>query len=132
MADGKKSFVFFSSWERYLKTLELDRDLDYVNAVARAIIQYGLSGEIENDDPTVLSRVEAVCADLMQSNAARYNAATQGGAQGGRPRAYDHDTIKALRDHGLTHQQIADELGCGIRTVQRALKNVEDEEEEEI
>lgn len=125
----KKSFVFFSSWERYLKTLELDRDLNYVNAVARAIIQYGLTGEVENDDPTVLSRVEAVCADLMQSNAARYNAATKGGVQGGRPREYDHDTIKALKDRGFSYQQIADEIGCGIRTVQRALKNIEEEEE---
>lgn len=131
MAESKKSFVFFSSWERYLKTLELDRDLDYVNAVARAIIQYGLSGEVESDDPTVLSRVEAVCSDLMQSNASRYNAAIKNGTQGGRPRAYDYDTIKALRDMGLTHQQIADELGCGTRTVHRVLKSIETSEEDE-
>lgn len=123
----KKSFVFFSSWERYLKTLELDKDIDYVNAVARAIIQYGIYGEVENEDPTVLSRVEAVCSDLMQSNAARYSAATNGGSQGGRPREYDPELIKVLRNAGKTYQQIADELGCGVRTVQRALNSNEDE-----
>ena len=130
MSQEKKSFVFFSSWERYLKTLELDRDINYVNAVARAIIQYGLTGAVESDDQTILSRVEAVCSDLMQSSASRYNAALKNGTQGGRPRAYDYDTIKALRDMGLTYQQIADELGCGIRTVQRVLKSTEEEEEE--
>ena len=73
MSEPRKSFVFFSSWERYLKTLELDKDINYVNAVARAIIQYGIAGEVESADPTILSRVEAVCADLMQSSTARYN-----------------------------------------------------------
>lgn len=129
MPEDKKSFVFFSSWERYLKTLELDRDIEYVNAVARAIIQYGLRGEIESDDKTILSRVEAVCADLMQSSTARYNAALRGGGRGGRPTEYDPGTIKELRSRGMTHQQIADELGCGIRTVQRAL-NSKDEGDE--
>lgn len=125
--EEKRSFVFFSSWERYLKTLELDRDTNYVNAVARAIIQYGLRGEIENDDPDILSRVEAVCSDLMQSSAIRYNAAVRGGVMGGRPPAYDPEIIKELRDKGLTYRQIADELGCSVRTVQRACMEESDE-----
>jgi DNA-binding NarL/FixJ family response regulator len=121
MPECKKSFVFFSSWERYLKTLELDRDINYVNAVARAIIQYGINGEVECDDPTILSRVEAVCSDLMQSSTERYNAAIKGGSRGGRPTTHDPELIKELRSRGMTHQQIADELGCSVRTVQRAL-----------
>jgi DNA-binding NarL/FixJ family response regulator len=126
MPESKKSFVFFSSWERYLKTLELDKDINYVNAVARAIIQYGISGEIENDDPTILSRVEAVCSDLMQSSSDRYNAALKGGSRGGRPITHNPEIIKELRSRGMTHQQIAEELGCSVRTVQRAL--TEDDE----
>ena len=129
MQDEKKSFVFFSSWERYLKTLELDRDIEYVNAVARAIIQYGLRGTIESTDPTVLSRVEAVCSDLMQSSNARYNAALNGGTVGGRPKEYDPELIRELRGRGLTYRQIADELGCGLRTVQRAIGKKEDSDE---
>ena len=109
MPESKKSFVFFSSWERYLKTLELDRDINYVNAVARAIIQYGINGSVETDDPTVLRRVEAVCSDLMQSSSERYKAAVKGGIQGGRPREYDHELIKELFSRGLTHKQIAEE-----------------------
>ena len=129
MSQEKKSFVFFSSWERYLKTLELDRDIDYVNAVARAIIQYGLTGSIESEDPTILSRVEAVCSDLMQSSTARYNAAINGGGKGGRPPQHDPGLIRDLRARGMTYQQIADELGCGLRTVQRALSKKEEDDE---
>lgn len=128
MPEDKKSFVFFSSWERYLKTLELDRDIDYVNAVARAIIQYGISGEIESEDETILSRVEAVCADLMQSSSERYNAAVKGGAQGGRPRSYDKETIQQMYKDGIPIQTIADTLGCSKRTVQRAIDAMNEDE----
>ena len=125
----KKSFVFFSSWERYLKTLELDKDINYVNAVARAIIQYGISGEIECTDPTILSRVEAVCADLMQSSADRYNAAVKGGTQGGRPRTHDHEAIQQMYKDGVPIPIIADTLGCSKRTVQRAIDSMNEEDE---
>lgn len=129
MPETKKSFVFFSSWERYLKTLELDKDINYVNAVARAIIQYGISGEIESTDPTIMSRVEAVCSDLMQSSSDRYNAALKGGAQGGRPRSYDHEAIKQMYKDGVPIQVIADTLGCNKRTVQRVIDAIATEDE---
>lgn len=129
MSENKKSFVFFNSWERYLKTLELDKEIDYVNAVARGIIQYGLQGEIENADPTILSRVEAVCSDLMQSSTERYNAAIRGGSRGGRPTMHNPELIKELRARGMTYQQIANELGCSVRTVQRALDSKEGDDE---
>ena len=127
--EPKKSFVFFSSWERYLKTLELDKDMNYVNAVARAIIQYGIAGEIESDDPTILSRVEAVCADLMQSSSERYNAALKGGTTGGRPREHDHEAMRQMYKDGIPIQTIADTLGCSKRTVQRAIDTMTDEDE---
>ena len=128
--EPKKSFVFFSSWERYLKTLELDKDINYVNAVARAIIQYGIAGEIESTDPTILSRVEAVCADLMQSSNERYKAAVKGGTTGGRPQEYDREAMKQMYKDGVPIQVIADTLGCNKRTVQRAIDAMSTEDEE--
>ena len=130
MPEQRKSFVFFSSWERYLKTLELDKDINYVNAVARAIIQYGITGEVESTDPTILSRVEAVCADLMQSSTARYNAAVKGGATGGRPRTHDHESIQQMYKDGVPIQVIADTLGCSTRTVKRVVEAIGEEDEE--
>ena len=129
MPEDRKSFVFFSSWERYLKTLELDKEINYVNAVARAIIQYGIAGEIESDDPTILSRVEAVCADLMQSSSERYNAALKGGVTGGRPREHNHEAIQQMYKDGVPINVIADTMGCSTRTVKRAIESMSTEDE---
>lgn len=128
MDNAKKSFIFFDSWERYLETLEEDRDINYVNAVARAIIQYGLRGECKTTDQTIIRKVDAVCSDLMQSTKSRYAASVNGGRQGGRPTQHDPETIRALRNSGMSYQEIAEEMGCSVKTVQRALAaNTEDE-----
>lgn len=131
MKEAKNTFIFFESWERYLKTLELDRDRAYVNEVCRAIVQYGLYGKVETTDDTILQRVDAVCADLMNNAKARYAAAIKGGhnGTGGRPTQYNPETIQALRKSGMSYQEIADELGCSVRTVQRALETNDDDDE---
>lgn len=132
MKENKSTFIFFSSWERYLKTLELDKDINYVNAVCRAIVQYGLYGECESDDPTIHQRVDAVCADLMSNAKARYTAARQNGQSGGRPPQFDPAIIRQMSRDGMNQQQIADTLGCNKRTVQRALGGGVDLDDDEI
>ena len=127
MADSRNKFIFFESWDKYLDTLEEDRDINYVNAVARAIIKYGLYGDCQTDDETIKRRVDAVCSDVINNTKARYAAAVKNGSMGGRPTKYDQETIRQLRDQGLSQQQIAEELGCSKRTVQRALGDDEDE-----
>lgn len=127
--ESKKSFIFFDSWERYLKALEDDKDINYVNAVARAIIQYGLRGECETTDQTILRKVDAVCADLMQSTQTRYAESVRVGKQGGRPKQYNDEAIQALRASGMTLQEIANELGCSVRTVQRTLNSTQDDDD---
>lgn len=120
-------FIFFESWDRYLDTLEEDRDVDYVNAVARAMIKYGLYGDCMTDDETIKRKIDAVCSDLMNNTKARYAASLNNGSQGGRPKKHDPEMIRQLRDSGLSQQEIADQLGCSKRTVQRALGDDEDE-----
>ena len=128
MEEAKRNFIFFESWERYLKTLEEDKDANYVNAVARAIIQYGLYGKSETEDQTILRKVDAVCSDLMKSTKSRYVASVKNGSQGGRPKKYDDGIIIDLHNQGLSPQDIAENLGCSVKTVQRALAtNSEDE-----
>ena len=121
MSDIKNKFIFFESWDRYLDTLEEDRDINYVNAVARAIIKYGLYGDCKTEDQTIIRKVNAVCADLMNNTKARYAASVKNGSMGGRPEQFDKDTVLQLRAQGLTQQEIADQLGCSKRTVQRKL-----------
>jgi DNA-binding NarL/FixJ family response regulator len=129
MAEEKSKFIFFESWDRYLDTLEEDRDINYVNAVARAMIKYGLYGDCQTDDETIRRNVDAVCSDLMNSTKARYASAVAGGRTGGRPMQFDPEVAKQLRDQGLSHQEIADQMGCSKKTVQRKLGVLDDEDE---
>lgn len=121
MAETKGKFIFFESWDRYLDTLEEDRDINYVNAVARAMIKYGLYGDCMTDDESIKRRVDAVCADLMNNTKARYAASVKNGNMGGRPEQFDKETIVQLHSQGLSLQEIADKMGCSKRTVQRKL-----------
>lgn len=129
MAEEKSKFIFFESWDRYLDTLEEDRDVNYVNAVARAMIKYGLYGDCQTDDETIRRKVDAVCSDLMNSTKARYAASVKNGSVGGRPMQFDPEVAKQLREQGLSHQEIADKMGCSKKTVQRKLGVLDDEDE---
>lgn len=122
-------FIFFESWDRYLDTLEEDRDINYVNAVARAIIKYGLYGDCMTDDATIARKVDAVCSDLMNNTKNRYALSLQNGSTGGRPMQFDPEVAKQLRAQGLTLKEIADQMGCSKKTVQRKLGVTDDEDE---
>ena len=129
MADNRNKFIFFESWDKYLDTLEEDRDINYVNAVARAIIKYGLYGDCQTDDETIRRKVDAVCSDLINNTKARYAASVKNGGVGGRPTQFDPDVARQLRDQGLSLKEIADQMGCSKRTVQRKLGITDDEDE---
>ena len=129
MSETKNKFIFFESWDRYLDTLEEDRDINYVNAVARAIIKYGLYGDCMTDDQTIVRKVDAVCSDLMNNTKNRYALSLQHGSTGGRPMQFDPELAKQLRTQGLTLQEIADQMGCSKKTVQRKLGITDDEDE---
>ena len=129
MSDTKNKFIFFESWDRYLDTLEEDRDINYVNAVARAIIKYGLYGDCMTDDQTIVRKVDAVCSDLMNNTKSRYALSLQNGSTGGRPMQFDPELAKQLRNQGLSLQEIATQMGCSKKTVQRKLELINDEDE---
>ena len=129
MSETKNKFIFFESWDRYLDTLEEDRDINYVNAVARAIIKYGLYGDCMTDDQTIVRKVDAVCSDLMNNVKSRYALSLQNGSTGGRPMQFDPDLAKQLHAQGLSLQEIATQMGCSKKTVQRKLEQINDEDE---
>lgn len=129
MADNRNKFIFFESWDKYLDTLEEDKDINYVNAVARAIIKYGLYGDCQTDDETIRRKVDAVCSDVIKNTKARYAASVKNGCAGGRPTQFDPDVAKQLHAQGLSLQEIADRIGCSKRTVQRKLGITDDEDE---
>ena len=129
MADNRNKFIFFESWDKYLDTLEEDKNINYVNAVARAIIKYGLYGDCQTDDETIRRKVDAVCSDVIKNTKARYAASVKNGRAGGRPTQFDPDVAKQLHAQGLSLKEIADRMGCSKKTVQRKLGITDDEDE---
>lgn len=123
-----ENFVFYGSWKEHLNGLKELCGEDVAKEVAWQIINYGTSKEFDTDDQKIINMVNGMCRDLIISAKRRRQASVENGRQGGRPTKYSQDDIVALYHKGLTEQDIADNLGCSLRTVQRALINIADDE----
>jgi hypothetical protein len=118
-----ENFVFYGSWKEHLDGLrELCGD-DVAKEVAWQIVNYGTSKEFDTDDQKIVNLVNGMCRDLIVSAKKRRLASIENGKQGGRPKKYSLEDMLALRNAGLSDQEIADNLGCDIRTVRNTLND---------
>lgn len=123
----KENFLFMASWCDILEGYDSAGKPEIASEIAKQIIYYGVTGKMTSDDPVVVGTVTGMCAALIERSKTRYKNCTANGKQGGRPTKYNLDEIRTLKDRGLSPKQIADELGCAIKTVQRALAAIDDE-----
>lgn len=122
-----ENFVFYGSWKEHLNGLsELCGD-DVAKEVAWQIINYGTTKNFDTEDQKIVNMVNGMCRDLIDSAKKRREISIGNGKQGGRPKKYDIDNMLALREQGLSAQDIADNLGCSVKTVRRALAEADDE-----
>ena len=119
----KENFLFMASWHDILEGYDAAGKPEIASEIAKQIIYYGVTGKITSNDPIVASTVTGMCAAVIDKSKKRYNTCVANGRRGGRPRQYDPEEIIALHDSGLSDEQIAEQLGCNLRTVQRALSN---------
>ena len=117
----KENFVFYASWLDALSGLDETNSREFANEFLRQIVIYGVTGEIETNNPMIIGFINAMCKDLLDKSKKRYNSCVANGKKGGRPKEYSRDDMLHLRDQGLSDQEIADNLGCTVKTVQRAL-----------
>lgn len=122
-----ENFIFYGSWKEHLNGLKELCGENVAKEVAWQIINYGTAKEFDTDDQNIINMVNGMCRDLIISAKKRREASVVNGKQGGRPKKYSIDDMLALRDQGLSSQEIADNLGCSVKTVQRALANADDE-----
>lgn len=122
-----ENFIFYGSWKEHLNGLKELCGEDVAKEVAWQIINYGTAKEFDTDDQKIINMVNGMCRDLIISAKKRREASITNGKQGGRPPKYNVDDMLALRDQGLSPQEIADNIGCSVKTVQRALVNADDE-----
>ena len=122
-----ENFIFYGSWKEHLNGLKELCGEDVAKEVAWQIISYGTAKEFDTDDQKIINMVNGMCRDLIISAKKRREASIANGKQGGRPKKYSVDDMLALRDQGLSLQEIADNLGCSVKTVQRTLADSDDE-----
>lgn len=124
----KENFVFYADWIDVIKAYDDSGQSDLAGEITKQIMYYGVTGEMTSTDPIITGLVNAMCAALIEKSKNRYNACRNNGQRGGRPNLFDKDAIMKLREQGLSHQEIADQLGCSKKTVQRKL-GIDDEDE---
>lgn len=115
-------FVFFRSvWDGFQELKRKDENLAI--KYLYAVIEYGLDGEYDESDPVINALMSNTIIGIDNAHSRRA-ASQDNGAKGGRPKQYSSDRINELMLQGKTNQQIADELGCSIKTIQRAVKEI--------
>lgn len=124
----RENFVFYASWLDALSGLDQTNSREFANEFLRQIVIYGVTGEIETNDPMTIGFINAMCKDLVEKSKKRHKACVENGNRGGRPKQFNDEEIVSLYNEGLSEQEIADKLGCNIRTVQRAITKYESED----
>ena len=124
-----ENFVFYGSWKEHLDGLKELCDKETAKEVAWQIINYGTAKEFDTEDQKIINMVNGMCRDLIVSAKKRRLASIENGKQGGRPKRYKTEDIIDLSNKGLTPQDIADNLGCSVKTVQRALAAADADDE---
>ena len=123
----RENFVFYADWIDIIKAYDKTNS-ELAGNMAKQIIYYGVTGEMTTDDPIIVGTVNSMCAALIEKSKNRHRAAIANGKQGGRPKQYTDEDVWNLHQQGLSDQEIADNLGCSVRTVQRKLKQMGDDE----
>ena len=119
------NFVFYGSWRETLEGFAEDFGKEYAQEALWNLMLSGTAGDMETSKKSIISWVNGSCMDNINSAKDRYAKAVENGKKGGRPTEVDTKQIAELKAEGLTHNQIATELGCSTKTVQRALKQVD-------
>lgn len=100
-------FVFAANWYDIIKAYDDAGQPDIANTIAREIINYCTTGCIKTTDPLICGIVKCMCAQKPNKV--------------GRPKKYDAEDMLSLHNQGMSDKDIAEKLGCAVRTVQRAI-----------
>lgn len=124
-----ENFIFYGSWKEHLNGLKQLCGDDVAKDVAWQIINYGTYKDFDTDDQKIIDMVNGMCRDLIDSAKKRREKSAANGRQGGRPTKYSVEDMLDLRSKGLSLQDIADNLGCSVKTVRRALAAADADDE---
>ena len=124
----RDNFVFYADWIDIIKAYDKTNP-ELAGNMAKQIIYYGVTGGMTTDDPIIVGTVNSMCAALIEKSKNRHRAAIANGKQGGRPTEYSDADVWNLHTQGLSDKEIADKLGCSIKTVRRKLEKFKNEDD---
>ena len=119
-------FVFLANWYDVIKAYDDAGQEDMASAIAKEIIIYGVTGDTRTTDPLIYGIVKGLCTDQIKRPKARNAHHIK---KGGRPPKYDKSEIVALYKQWNSEEDIAKQLGCSVKTVQRALAAADSDDE---
>lgn len=118
---NSESFVFYESFYKQFQILK-EKNPDDALRWIDAVFRYGLyKEEPDENDEIRLYGFEQTITSISKAKE-RYKASVENGKKGGRPEIFKKEDVLALKEQGLTNQEIAKELGCSDRTVSRKLQ----------
>lgn len=116
MENYKESMVIYES--SYLAINYLPDEKMKWEAI-EGLMKYGFYGEVPESDNPLINMVYVQAIPSMRNAKQRYEKAVDDGKKGGRPATIDRDTVYKLKEQGMTHQQIADQLGCSKEAIKK-------------
>lgn len=128
----KENFLFLASWHDILEGYDSAGKPEIASELAKQIIYYGVTGEMTSDDPVITGTVTGMCATLIDNSKKRYNNCMANGKKGGKPEQFKAEDVWQLHQQGLSDREIAEELGCSVKTVQRKLEQINKNGDDEI
>jgi hypothetical protein len=124
----KENFLFLASWHDILEGYDSAGKSEIASELAKQIIYYGVTGEMTSEDPIITGTVTGMCAALIDKSKKKYNSCVANGKQGGRPSQYSDEEVWELHEKGLSDSEIAEKLGCSVKTVKRKLASFQEDE----
>ncbi len=122
-------FIFLASWYDIIKAYDDAGQPDMASAIAKEIITYGVTGDTRTTDPLLYGIVKGLCAAQMNRPKPRNTKSAANGNKCGRPPKYNQDEIVSLYKQWHSEEDIAKQLGCSVKTVQRALATADSDDE---
>ena len=122
-------FIFLSNWYDIIKAYDDAGQPDMASDIAKEIITYCVTGDTRTTDPLLYGIVRGLCASQVIRPKPRNTHSAANGIKGGRPKKYKTEDIIDLSNKGFSPQDIADNLGCSVKTVQRALAAADADDE---
>lgn len=111
------SFVFYA---QSLECIEAIGCPEEENAILRAVIEHAIYGEHAALEGKLEASVRLIINDIERAQA-RYEKNKEDGAIGGSRSRFNVVDVIALKNEGLSNEEIAEALGCSVRTVQRKI-----------